>query len=226
VVVQGWVRCAVQCSVQRAVQCLLCCLSQLGRIDSAPSVGMAWKRACALKWGVERGGVAITVGGEELAAVVIEEVWVQSRSLQLRSLSSRCTNCRRLDLGPGCAFTPLGLPCLQRNSDSQQSSPSFSATQSRVSSLPSPTNETHLGNLQPPNLSTSHQISPSTHHHLPIHLYHHHHVQLRRSSQFHPLHPSGQPAVTIRTRGDTACGWRGGSRWAGTAARDGGIRAI
>jgi hypothetical protein len=132
-----WCRvgCAVQCSVQRAVQCLLCCLSQLGRIDSAPSVGMAWKRACALKWGVERGGVAITVGGEELAAVVIEEVWVQSRSLQLRSLSSRCTNCRRLDRDVPSRLP--SLPCLQRKSNSQQSSPSFSATQSRVSSLPS-----------------------------------------------------------------------------------------
>jgi hypothetical protein len=87
-----WCRvgCAVQCSVQRAVLCLVCCLSQLGRIDSAlaPSVGEEWLgsvRACSSgEWrGEERSRDYSSVG--ELV-VVIEEVWVQSRCIQLASL--------------------------------------------------------------------------------------------------------------------------------------------
>jgi hypothetical protein len=95
-----------------------------------------------------------------------EEVWVQYS----RSLSTVCTNCRRLDRDVP-SRRPASLPSLQQKSDSQQSSPSFSATQSRVSTrFPLAPLAKRLGKRQPPNLSTgtAHSITHSTSHPITI----------------------------------------------------------
>jgi hypothetical protein len=67
VVVQGWERGRVQGAVCcAALRCECCCFpaGSYGFCTCAERRrGMAWERVCVLKWGVERGGVAVTVGG-------------------------------------------------------------------------------------------------------------------------------------------------------------------
>jgi hypothetical protein len=126
---------------------------------------------------------------------------------------------------PGCAFTPTSLSAAKSNS--QQSSPSFSATQSRVSSLPiAPLSEPakRLGNTEAHSTTTTHSI-PS--HPITIYLYHCH-VRPHRSSLIatHPASPLSPSAHMVAQRAAGVGDHDGRAPRQGTAGSEPSERAL